>query len=129
MAELSPSQGLFSDEILMTGDELTISMEPNAVWLLEFVPSIGNASIADKEFPNIDYQPKVFPNPTSNFLTIQHRWPFQVAFYSISGQKIQETKSSTGKVSIDTEKFDPGVYVYKLIDIQGSLFEGKLIAN
>lgn len=101
------------------------------------IPIECNGYVATKEynFENKKIVLNVFPQPASNFinvelntslfalvnidlLTIEGRKVFSVTDYQVVGNKI---------LKINTQQFNPGIYLLKVIDISSQEFETKKI--
>ena len=57
---------------------------------------------------------KIYPNPSSTSLTIEHRGNQHIEIYSILGRKILEKVSKDSKMNIDCERWPKGIYLVKV---------------
>jgi hypothetical protein len=66
---------------------------------------------------------KIYPNPVSEIFTIEFEnplaAPFELAIYDIKSKLVYKQQDVTGtRVSVDADPFKPGIYIYKLTDLQ-----------
>ncbi len=71
----------------------------------------------------------VFPNPSSNELTIQNNaaLPFQFILYNSLGEKCSDKIVSGKTNSIDLSAYSDGIYYYKFISANGIIKTGKIM--
>ncbi len=71
----------------------------------------------------------VFPNPTTNQLTIDNgKLKIKdVEIYNMIGEKVFQSRFSneTTRVSVDVSQLPPGIYFYKIISTQGQIACGR----
>jgi uncharacterized repeat protein (TIGR01451 family) len=63
---------------------------------------------------------QVFPNPAGAFVNVKIKGPFEYALYNSSGQVIVATSSGNNETSIDTKRFQKGMYVLWLRNSRGT---------
>ena len=71
----------------------------------------------------------IYPNPTSNELTIKlpgNLSKAQVTFYNLIGQVVKESKQTTTKKKYSISEFKNGSYIVKITSKQGSYFHKLL---
>jgi Secretion system C-terminal sorting domain/Right handed beta helix region len=68
---------------------------------------------------------KIYPNPTSNFITIDSEFPInKIEVFNINGQKVSEN----AKNKIDLSELNSGIYLIKF-EIDGKNYFKKIIKN
>ena len=73
----------------------------------------------------------VFPNPVSNntWLTYPKGTAKLIEIYEPSGRLIIRLQDSdkNGETEIDFSGLNPGLYIYRLIDKEGLIYNGKIL--
>lgn len=68
----------------------------------------------------------LYPNPASSQINfeIQHNNDrvYEIIIYNFLGKKFDELKIS-GKVTLSLDKYYSGIYIYQLLDMQGTVIE------
>lgn len=76
----------------------------------------------------------VFPNPTKGNLTIELNSPISaegltMQVYSIQGRKIVEQVINTKNTQLDLSNFENGIYLLRVVDINGSVQTKRIIVS
>jgi len=70
---------------------------------------------------------KMYPNPATTVITFDLQKDadkgFSIQVYSLIGKKMFETGNTNGKVSVNLQDYNRGVYIYHLLDRNGKLVE------
>lgn len=70
---------------------------------------------------------KMYPNPATSIITFDLQKDadkgLSIQLYSLIGKKMFENMNVKGKVTVNLEEFNRGVYIYHLIDRNGKLVE------
>ena len=70
---------------------------------------------------------KMYPNPATSFITFDLQKDtdkgLSIQVYSLIGKKMFETQNFKGKVTVDLEEFNRGLYIYHLVDRNGKIVE------
>jgi uncharacterized repeat protein (TIGR01451 family) len=74
------------------------------------------ASVDSSNLVNI----QVFPNPAGAFVNVKTKGPFEYAFFNSSGQIIISPSTANNEISIDTKRFQKGMYVLWLKNSYGT---------
>lgn len=101
---------------------------PNFVDSYDYSNSIHNCETTGIENQEKEFCVEVFPNPFSNELTFtaENNEQLVVSIFDIFGQKIlQET--FTNKITINTDNFSNGIYIYVLNSDRKIITRGKVI--
>ena len=79
----------------------------------------------------IKFQPKMFPNPTTSFLTIQseNNFPEQTAFqlFDITGRMVLQKQLTQKNTQLDVSGMSKGMYLYNIFSSKQKLGSGKLV--
>ena len=73
---------------------------------------------------------KVFPNPTSEELTIKTPYKLSngmVYFYNITGQLVFRKKLDSDFIKIPVKELERGVYIYKVFSDKKELSKDKIL--
>ncbi len=62
---------------------------------------------------------KLYPNPTTDRITVEALEPFQYELYSITGKRVQAKIVSQSVAELTTEFLSPGTYVLRIITTKG----------
>ena len=95
---------------------------------VEYVGSYGS-KLEFVGISDIDRQPiSIYPNPFTNQFTIQlpTKEPTRLILYNSLGQEVLN-QGFIHSITISTESFSKGIYVYKLIDNNGLIKTGKIV--
>ena len=65
--------------------------------------------------PDEDKSPKLYPNPTKDYVTIIDDNIKKIKIYSISGTTLLEEDTKGNKVEIDMRKFARGIYLIHVV--------------
>ena len=57
---------------------------------------------------------EIFPNPTSNAITIKNLTPYTIEIYNTTGQLIEQKMKIEGAVTYDLSAYAPGVYYFNI---------------
>lgn len=94
---------------------------------------IDDVSVTPLKFSGINdllsnFHVTVFPNPATNFLTIESDNPFpvEIIIYDLSGRKLFSQKFNE-KTILDITPFSPGIYFYSIIQNELQISNGKFI--
>lgn len=69
----------------------------------------------------------LYPNPTRSDVFVDSPYPLEkIAVYDVNGQKVVEKTGQTGK-SIHLGNLTPGLYLYRIEDVQGNRFVGRIV--
>ena len=81
--------------------------------------SNDTSSLAKVDIGNYTY---VFPNPTSELVTVQCSFKIKtIEVYNSLGQKVEELSVDGYNKSINTEKYPKGNYILKVITESGTI--------
>ncbi len=88
--------------------------------------SYGNcAGIIDNK---LDF--KIYPNPTSNYVVIEHTEPIvELEIYNLEGQKILVKTLTSEFTQVSLEKFSPGIYIVNIHDENGLSRKKKIVVQ
>ncbi|MFH0864795.1 MAG: T9SS type A sorting domain-containing protein, partial [Bacteroidota bacterium] len=64
-----------------------------------------------------DQSMNIYPNPATNYLTIETTQPSQIEILNLQGQIIQKSNTAEKSTSIDVSGFPKGLYFVKVIPI------------
>ena len=80
---------------------------------------------------NVNQQPKIFPNPFSDFLFIEseRKDNYTLKIFDLSGKMVFEQIFDGNKSSINTSKLRAGIYFYELIGKQIFISRGKIVKD
>jgi len=98
-----------------------VQTENNVFYYSALAPS--NAELVEKS--NFD----VYPNPVSETITIswtENHPELVLEMYRANGAKIMERQIFSGK-SIEVKNLESGIYLYKLVNQNETVFTGKLV--
>jgi hypothetical protein len=92
--------------------------------------SLGNFDTALVAIKEEQLDIKVFPNPGSDFLTIENSNSLEYVFelYTIEGKPVL-SQDGFGELTIKTNSLTNGVYLYRLIQNKQVLQQGKWIKS
>jgi hypothetical protein len=72
----------------------------------------------------------IYPNPTNSILNIQSKIKItQVEIYSIYGQLIKLINPNNTSLKLNLDYFKKGVYLISFIDVNGNVFNDKIMIN
>jgi hypothetical protein len=116
------------DYLLVAGGERPLSAD---TWYIVEYVSIYDPFVSIPSFPGYNTSLKVFPNPASNSITIEHPVTEQktdgiVTIYGNAGQQILCQKTKGLKSEIDVTDLPPGVYFVKLVS-NNKITSGKFV--
>ncbi len=78
---------------------------------------------------NIISQPILYPNPTTEKITIQHHLPFDIEIYNVLGTLIYSDKNIEKNTSLDIHDWTKGIYLIKITDKRNLSYTTKMIKN
>ena len=64
---------------------------------------------------NLTQNVEIYPNPAKDLLTIKAENATRVVIYSSIGQKVYEKQVDSSEISINTDGFDSGIYLVKVV--------------
>jgi hypothetical protein len=64
---------------------------------------------------NLNQNVEIYPNPAKDLLTIKAENATKVVIYSSIGQKVYEKSVDSSEISINTDGFDSGIYLVKVV--------------
>ena len=71
---------------------------------------------------------KLWPNPVSNELHISSEAKiYDIEIYNLQGKKLKSYSSKNSQLLISTENFESGLYIFKGVNDDKTLFQGKFI--
>jgi hypothetical protein len=69
----------------------------------------------------------MYPNPATSFITFDLQKDndkgLSIQVYSLVGKKMFESPNVKGKVTVNLQEFNRGLYIYHLIDKSGKILE------
>ncbi len=89
------------------------------VSLIEFSGTLGNEDFSKNHF-------KIYPNPFTNSIIVETEIPSSIEMYDVLGKKIDATQTTN---TINTSKWNSGIYFLKLKKANGQEFIRKVIKN
>lgn len=96
--------------------------------ILCFVFLLGSSSQAQTSGnPGDERIVKMYPNPATSNITFDLQKDgnrgLSIQLYSLIGKKMYESSNVKGKVSVDLQEFNRGLYIYHLVDNTGKIIE------
>lgn len=90
------------------------------------------SNIVEASFQPTSFKFLIYPNPASQNLTIDYsnkgEKDGRIEFFDLLGKPIyQQTISEKGKYTINTERWNEGIYLYHLTDDDGKVITGKIL--
>lgn len=123
--------GSLSEDIASYDSEGNIINDP---WPTEFnaggfdldaLAIINNTTL--NSVPKSVDQPDIYPNPVSNHLIIDTKFPdYRIQIMSVNGELVQNIRSDRSRIVIDMRRFEPGFYVVRVINSEMS-FSKKIV--
>lgn len=109
------------NQYVITGGMITGQEVTDQAWL---VTNLDNVSVPTIQQPKIT----LYPNPASNYFSIDTHKPMQVVVYDVLGKKVLQ-KNVLGREQVDIENLSSGVYWVKVCeDCKLKLYQ-KLVVN
>lgn len=86
----------------------------SALW----VDEVSVTTVGLKETIKLGTQAKVFPNPSTNYfnISVANENATTAEIFDVTGKKIASALMEDGKVRINTENFNEGLYIYAVKD-------------
>ena len=124
---LDPTENCTNDDVNFTNRVLVI---PHNDFVLDEVCwGSCNSCVTGTEFQNINNL-KIYPNPSSDFLTIQSNNLINpISIYDITGKLIIQNIGNAKEINIDISNLRSGLYFIKSSSINSSFMRSFLVNN
>jgi hypothetical protein len=73
------------------------------------------------------YSTKVYPNPTSNQITIESPQPYQLQIFNLMGQEVGQLNTKQPITVYDMTNFENGVYIFRIQYEDGTMKSWKIL--
>ncbi len=124
---LDPTENCTNDDVNFTNRVLVIPY--NDFVLDEVCWGSCNPCVTGTEFQNINNL-KIYPNPSSDFLTIQSNNLINpISIYNITGKLIIQNIGNANEINIDISNLRSGLYFIKSSSINSSFMRKFLVNN
>lgn len=92
---------------------------------------IDSTTIGINEKNSLDDNVRLFPNPTSNIISVEFQneinyTPKKISILNILGEEIYSTSTSENKIKVDMEKWVSGIYIFQ-IQSENKVINKKII--
>ncbi|MFH0864796.1 MAG: T9SS type A sorting domain-containing protein [Bacteroidota bacterium] len=92
-----------------------LSKNSDAIVSVDVIPN--NATGINTNYSNDKFS--IYPNPATNYLTIETTQPSQIEILNLQGQIIYKSNTDEMNTSIDVSGFPEGLYMVKIISAKG----------
>lgn len=73
------------------------------------------------------YSTKVYPNPTSNQITIESPQPYQLQVFNLMGQEVGQLNTKQPITVYDMTSFENGIYIFRIQYEDGTMKSWKIL--
>jgi hypothetical protein len=87
---------------------------------LEAQDEVNKSSIKVNE-TNENYLTRIYPNPTTNEITIESSKSYHLNIFNMMGQQVGQENGKAKTVQYDMTKFEAGIYIFQFIFEDGTM--------